>query len=68
VSESFDVWGLLLSAVGLMLVLEGLMPLISPRQWRSVFEQAAKLADGQLRFLGLLALLIGAALLVFSLP
>jgi uncharacterized protein YjeT (DUF2065 family) len=51
-----------------MLVFEGLMPLISPRQWRSVFEQAAKLADGQLRFLGLLALLIGAALLVFSLP
>jgi uncharacterized protein YjeT (DUF2065 family) len=51
-----------------MLVLEGLMPLISPRQWRSVFEQAAKLADGQLRFLGLLALVIGAALLVFSLP
>ena len=67
-SESFDVWGLLLSAVGLMLVFEGLMPLISPRQWRSVFEQAAKLADGQLRFLGLLALLIGAAILVFSLP
>jgi uncharacterized protein YjeT (DUF2065 family) len=33
-----------------------------------VFEQAAKLADGQLRFLGLLALVIGAALLVFSLP
>ena len=67
-TESVDFWGLLLSAVGLMLVLEGLMPLISPRQWRSVFEQAAKLADGQLRFLGLLALLIGAALLVFSLP
>ena len=67
-TESVDFWGLLLSAVGLMLVLEGLMPLISPRQWRSVFEQAAKLADGQLRFLGFLALLIGAALLVFSLP
>jgi hypothetical protein len=68
VTDPFDFWGLLLSAVGLMLVLEGLMPLISPRQWRAVFEQAAKLADGQLRFLGLLALLIGAALLVFSLP
>jgi uncharacterized protein YjeT (DUF2065 family) len=68
VTDPFDFWGLLLSAVGLMLVFEGLMPLISPRQWRSVFEQAAKLADGQLRFLGLLALLIGAALLVFSLP
>jgi uncharacterized protein YjeT (DUF2065 family) len=68
VTDPFDFWGLLLSAVGLMLVFEGLMPLISPRQWRAVFEQAAKLADGQLRFLGLLALLIGAALLVFSLP
>jgi hypothetical protein len=68
VTETFDFWAVLCSAVGLMLVLEGLMPLISPRQWRSVFEQAAKLADGQLRFLGLLALLIGAALLVFSLP
>lgn len=67
-TDSFDFWGLLLSAVGLMLVFEGLMPLISPRQWRSVFEQAAKLADGQLRFLGLLALLAGAAILVFSLP
>jgi len=68
VTETFDFWAVLCSAVGLMLVFEGLMPLISPRQWRSVFEQAAKLADGQLRFLGLLALLIGAALLVFSLP
>jgi uncharacterized protein YjeT (DUF2065 family) len=68
VTETFDFWAALLSAVGLMLVLEGLMPLISPRQWRSVFEQAAKLADGQLRFVGLLALLIGAAILVFALP
>jgi len=63
-----DFWSWLLPAAGLMLVLEGLLPLISPRRWRSVFEQAAKLADGQLRFLGLLALLLGGALLIFSLP
>ena len=67
-TEPADFWGLLLSAVGLMLVLEGLLPLISPHRWRSVFEQAAKLADGQVRFMGLLALLIGAAVLIFSLP
>ena len=67
-TEPADFWGLLLCAFGLLLGLEGLMPLISPKRWRSVFEQAAKLADGQLRFLGLLALVIGAALLVFSLP
>lgn len=63
-----DFWSLLLQAAGLMLVLEGLLPLISPHRWRSVFEQAAKLADGQVRFMGLLALLIGAAVLIFSLP
>ena len=63
-----DFWSVLLPAAGLMLVLEGLLPLISPQSWRSAFEQAAKLADGQLRFLGLLALLTGAALLIFSLP
>ena len=63
-----DFWSWLLPAAGLMLILEGLLPLISPQRWRSAFEQAAKLADGQLRFLGLLALLIGGALLIFSLP
>jgi uncharacterized protein YjeT (DUF2065 family) len=63
-----DLWSLLLPAAGLMLVLEGLLPLISPQRWRSVFEQAAKLADGQVRFLGLLSLLIGGAVLIFSLP
>jgi uncharacterized protein YjeT (DUF2065 family) len=68
VTESGDFWSLLLAAAGLMLVLEGLLPLISPQRWRSVSEQAAKLADGQLRFLGLLALLLGGALLIFSLP
>ncbi len=67
-TESGDFWSLLLAAAGLMLVLEGLLPLISPPLWRSVSEQAAKLADGQLRFLGLLALLLGGALLIFSLP
>ncbi len=66
--DSGDFWSLLLCAAGLMLVLEGLLPLISPQRWRSVFEHAAKLADGQLRFMGLLALLIGGALLIFSLP
>ena len=66
--ESGDFWSLLLPAAGLMLVLEGLLPLISPQRWRSVFAQAAKLADGLLRFLGLLALLLGGALLIFSLP
>lgn len=57
----------LLLAVGLMLVLEGLLPLLSPQQWRALFAQAAKLTDGQLRFLGLMALLVGGAILLVAL-
>lgn len=46
-------WELLFSALALMLVFEGLLPFLSPRRWRQLFEQAARLSDGQLRFLGL---------------
>ena len=60
-------WSLLLIAGGLMLVLEGLLPFMSPERWRAVFERAAKLSDGQLRFLGLTSMLVGCAILVFSL-
>ena len=38
----------LLGALALMLVIEGLLPFISPARWRSVFEQALKLMrDGE---------------------
>ncbi|MDO9313816.1 MAG: DUF2065 domain-containing protein [Burkholderiaceae bacterium] len=58
---------MLLIAVGLMLVLEGLLPFVSPERWRSVFERAAKLSDGQLRFLGLTSLVVGCGILLFML-
>jgi uncharacterized protein len=54
---------LLLGAFALMLVLEGLLPFLSPRAWRQVFERAARLSDGQIRFLGLSSILIGLVLL-----
>ena len=49
----------LLAALGLALVIEGLMPLIAPRAWRQAFTQLLQLEDGQLRFFGLLALASG---------
>lgn len=61
-----DLWNVLLLAFGLMLVLEGLLPFLSPPQWRALFAQAAKLSDGQLRFLGLTALVIGCAVLLVA--
>lgn len=48
-------WG----ALALLLVLEGLLPLCSPRSWRKAFERALQLKDGQLRFIGLLSVLAG---------
>jgi uncharacterized protein len=58
---------ILLIGLGLMLIFEGLMPLISPTQWREFFAQVAKLRDGQIRFMGLGAVLLGGLFLVFAL-
>ena len=55
------VWG----ALALMLVFEGLLPFLSPGAWRRVFEQAMKLSDGQVRFIGLSSMLAGLLLLLF---
>ena len=57
-------WELLLEAAALMLVLEGLLPFLNPTAWRRVFEQALRLGDGQIRFLGLASMLIGIAMLL----
>jgi uncharacterized protein len=54
---------LLLSALALMLVLEGLLPFLSPSAWRSAFEKATQLSDGQIRFIGLCSMAIGLLLL-----
>ena len=53
----------LLLALGLMLILEGLMPMLSPLRWRSLFEQLLKLQDGQIRFFGLVMVIAGLILL-----
>jgi uncharacterized protein len=54
---------LLLSALALMLVLEGLLPFLSPSAWRSAFEKATQLSDGQIRFIGLCSMATGLLLL-----
>lgn len=54
-------------AIGLVLVLEGIGPFAFPGRWRQVFEYIARLSDGQLRFFGLLSLLLGLAVLGIAL-
>ena len=58
-----EFWDVALSAVALMLVGEGLLPFISPMSWRRVFERALQMSDGQIRFLGLVSVLAGLAML-----
>jgi uncharacterized protein YjeT (DUF2065 family) len=55
-------------ALGLMLLLEGIIPFLFPRQWRDTFNRITRLSDGQIRFLGLVALLCGLAMLVIDNP
>ena len=53
----------LVPAIALMLVLEGILPLTAPKLWRDMFRQMTELRDGQVRFIGLASVGIGAALL-----
>ena len=54
---------LLFGAFALMLVVEGLLPFISPPKWRAVFERATQMSDGQIRFIGLSSMLAGLVML-----
>lgn len=54
----------LLTGIGIAFLLEGLMPLLAPARWRKVFSQMLELKDGQLRFIGLAAVVVGLALVL----
>ncbi|MDP3139398.1 MAG: DUF2065 domain-containing protein [Burkholderiaceae bacterium] len=51
------------AALALVLVIEGLLPLISPGAWRRMFQSVLALRDGQLRFFGLCSIVAGLLLL-----
>ena len=53
-----------LAACALVLVLEGLLPLIAPGAWRNAFRRLIDLSDGQLRFIGLISVALGGVVLV----
>jgi uncharacterized protein YjeT (DUF2065 family) len=49
------------TALALVLVIEGCLPLVAPRFWRDSFAKLVTLTDGQLRFIGLASILMGLA-------
>jgi len=52
-----------LLGLAMMLVIEGLMPFIFPDLWREAFKKLVSLTDGQLRFVGVTAMMSGLLIL-----
>ncbi|MGD9000608.1 MAG: DUF2065 domain-containing protein [Granulosicoccaceae bacterium] len=56
-------WHDLLAAIALVLVIEGIMPFLSPDGWRRMMLSVSQLDDRALRLAGLISMLAGAGLL-----
>ncbi|MEO8007606.1 MAG: DUF2065 domain-containing protein [Betaproteobacteria bacterium] len=56
----------LMTAVALMLVIEGLLPFLLPTVWRDGFRRLTEMSDGQIRFVGLSSMLAGLLLLFLT--
>jgi hypothetical protein len=57
---------ILVPALAFMLVLEGVLPFLAPAAWREVFIRMTQLKDGQIRFVGLISMLVGSLLWLLS--
>lgn len=53
-----------LVAIGLLLVIEGILPFAAPALWREGFSRMLALRDGQLRFIGAASIVGGVFLLM----
>ena len=53
-----------LAAIGLLLIVEGILPFAAPALWREGFKRMLELNDGQLRFIGAASIVGGVFLLL----
>lgn len=53
---------ILLAGLAMMLVFEGLLPLLAPKAWRETFRRVIEFNDGQLRFVGMASIVVGVVL------
>ena len=56
-------WTEILTAVALVLVIEGMLPFVRPGRYKQLVAQIVRLSDNQLRIFGLSAMIIGIVLL-----
>jgi len=57
-------WTEILTAVALLMIIEGMLPFVGPGRYKQLVAQIASLSDNQLRAVGLGAM-IGGLLLLF---
>lgn len=57
---------ILVTAVALMLIIEGVLPFLLPAVWRDAFRRLTEMSDGQIRFVGLSSMLAGLLLLFLT--
>lgn len=53
-----------LAAIGLLMVVEGILPFVAPAAWRDGLRRVLALRNGQLRFIGAASMLGGVFLLM----
>jgi hypothetical protein len=54
------------AALALMLVIEGILPFTAPKLWRETFKTLTEMSDGQIRFAGLISMLLGLVVLLIA--
>ena len=59
-------WDDLVRAIALVLVIEGILPFLSPDGWRQAMIQAGRLPDRALRTVGFASMLIGVLILYLT--
>ncbi|HBQ44430.1 MAG TPA: DUF2065 domain-containing protein [Thiomicrospira sp.] len=55
---------ILISAIALVFVFEGLLPFIFPKFWKKIMKQAAEQDEKNLRIMGLVSISIGLIILL----
>jgi len=57
-------WTEILTALALVLIIEGMVPFVGPRRYRQIVAQMAQLSDNHLRTVGFVVMIAGVALLL----
>lgn len=59
-------WSDFFAALGLVLILEGILPFASPSGWRNMVQQISATADKNLRSIGAVSMIAGLLILYFA--